>query len=102
MHMGSNWQVSLKVLGINHNPAIVRCLRDVIARPVSDISAALRQRAPIPICVLFAKSHDQDEKALLGLIFELERLGAAVEIHISGQAESKQYLLNILQRHREI
>jgi len=99
--MHSNWQVSLKIRGGRHNPAVVRHLREVISSPVSEINAALQQNDPIPICILFTKSHDSDEKALLGLVAEVERLGVAIEIYVSGKAESKQYLLNILQRHRE-
>jgi hypothetical protein len=100
--MQSNWQVSLKIPYEGNTPAIMRCLRKVISTPVSEVATALKQGKPVAICTLFTKYHDQDEKALLGLITELERLGIATEIYVSGQVESKQYLQNILQRHREI
>nr|WP_298113955.1 hypothetical protein [uncultured Pseudomonas sp.] len=100
--MSSNWQISLKIQGENNIPTVMRCLRKVISTPVSEIAAALQQGRPVPICTLFTNSHAQDEKALLNLISEIDHLGVTIGIYISGQAESKQYLQNILQRHREI
>ena len=77
-------------------------LRTVTPSPVGEINEAIGEGEPLHVCNLFGLSHEEDEKKLLSLLSELEALGLAPELFISGHLETKQYLLNVLQTHHEI
>jgi hypothetical protein len=56
---------------------------------------------PIPLRALFGLSHDEDERIVLSILEDIEALGFDPEIYVDGAPESRQYLLNLLERHRE-
>ena len=101
-HMTEQWAVAFAIQSAGRNGKIVGALRRVTSMPVVAITAALKSGLPIDVRPLFGASHDENERTILAVLLELEGLGARVAIYISGRPESKEYLLNILQRHYAI
>jgi hypothetical protein len=94
--------VSFRIRNTNASAAVVKRLRTAVATPVLDLAKAIETHTPFVVRHLYGGDHDEAENALLTLLHDLDAMGVEVEILVAGETVSKQYLLNILQRYRDI
>jgi hypothetical protein len=99
----ANWSdVSLRVRSAGDVANVVKRLRATVADPVTDLATAIQSGKPVFVRRLFGLDHDEAETAVLALLRDLEAMTLEVEILVAGETVTKQYLNNILERHRAI
>lgn len=95
-------EFAIRVLRTEESHALVKRLREIVAVPVATLASAIRDHDPVTIRRLYALDHDEAEAVVLALLRDLDAMGVAFEVLLSGAVVSRQYLSNVLQRYRDI
>jgi hypothetical protein len=94
--------VAIQVNAAPDQVAAVRRLREAVQTPVTILSHAVQAGSPIALCRLHGNDHEAIAQALQTLLNDLDAMQVEYALLVGGEAVSRSYLSNILQRYKDI